>query len=281
MHWIEPDGTSHNLTSGDGITALRGRIGAYMPPVAFVEDVVPLQAGSRLREVRTLPRVVDVPLIVRGSSESDLRSRIRQILGWFLPSAGDGRLRVTAADGVQRDLTCRYAGGLELSEGSETGSWWQKMVISLRAFDPYWLAANATTETYLLGTPATFFPFFPLVLTNSTIYATATVTNPGDVDAWPVWTITGPGSSLALRNTTNDTELSLSTVLSAGDVVVIDTRPGAKTVKRGSSNLFGDLSSTSELWPLTAGVNALQLEMSGATSASRVQLSYTPRYLGP
>ena len=64
------------------------------------------------------------------------------------------------------------------------------------------------------------------------------------------------------------------------DAVTIDTRPGAKTVtKQDGSNLFGFLAWPPQLWSLAQGSNSVRIEMSAATSASSVVLSWRRRYL--
>lgn len=281
LTWIDADGNSYDLSGQTDREWLLGTQGRFMPPFRFVENEVPLQPGARLRTVKTLPREVDIPLLFKAASETALRTLVRDYLHRFNPGRGDGKLRVTAPGGDQRELNCRYAGGMQLVEAGEKFGFRQRMVLTFRAFDPYWYATSDTTDTYTTGTPATFFPFFPLRLTSSTIFASPTINNTGDVECWPVWTITGPGSSIALRNLTTDKLISLSTTLAAGETITIDTRPGKKTVtKNDGTNLYGDLSSDSELWPLERGNNSVQIEMSSATSASQVVISYRLRYLG-
>jgi hypothetical protein len=274
--WIDADGTATALEVEWNAT------GRGMPPASFEEDRVPERAGSRLRAVRHGTREMTLPLWITGSSESDLWATLRALALTMDPTRGDGKLRVTSIVGDQREVTCRYAAGLELNErlGDTAGPLLQRAQVVFRVHDPYWYAVSDTTQSFTVGTPATFFPFFPLRLSSSEVYATGSITNAGDVETWPVWTITGPGSAIVLRNQTTGKSLSLSTTLGAGESVVIDTREGVKTVTHSSgANLFSSLSSTSSLWPLARGVNALQIEMSAATSASLVTLAYRPRYL--
>ncbi|MFI9817570.1 phage distal tail protein [Saccharothrix variisporea] len=274
--WIDADGTATTLEVEWDAT------GRGMPPIRFEEDRVPERAGSRLRAVRHDTREMTLPLWITGSSQSDLWTNLRALALKMDPTRGNGKIRVTSIAGDQREVTCRYAAGLELNErlGDTAGPLVQRAPVLFRVHDPYWYAVSDTTEPFTVGTTATFFPFFPLRLSSSEVYATGSITNPGDVETWPVWTITGPGSAIVLRNLTTGKSLSLSTTLGAGESVVIDTREGVKTVTHSSgANLFSSLSATSSLWPLARGVNAFQIEMSAATTASLVSLAYRPRYL--
>jgi hypothetical protein len=274
--WIDADGGSTTL---DVEWDTSGR---FMPPIAFEDHGVPGQPGLRLDSVRHRDREFVLPIWLDASSESALRTAMRDLVAKMDPTRGDGKIRVTSPTGDQREITCRVASGLELSErlGSTSGPTVQRAVVVFRAHDPYWTDTSDIIDTYTTGQPATFFPLFPLRLTSSEIFAAATVNNDGDVEAWPRWQITGPGSAFALRNLTTGKLLQLTTGLGGGETATIDTRPGAKTVvKNDGTNLFPDLSSDTSLWPLARGSNSIQVEMPGATSASEVRLTWRRRYL--
>ncbi len=277
--WITPDGTAHDLHDDANVAVLKGVQGRFMAPVEHVTDDVPGEAGSRLREVRVRDGQVVVPVAVKARDEVELRERLRVWVDRFAPDRGDGRLRVTGPAGDQRELVCRYASGLEGDESRDNrGYWVQKAAIVLRAFDPYWYAVSDVAETFTPPAPATFFPIFPLRLSGSEVFADATVDNSGDVDTWPVITIVGPGVHPVVANLTSDERIELDVTLAAGDVIVVDTRPGVKSVRAGDgSNLFGALVN-STLWSLRRGSNAVRVEMSGATAASSVRVAHRPRW---
>lgn len=275
--WIDPDGVETLLRP---LWALSGRMA---PPVKFEEESVPGQAGSRLRDVHHGPRDYTMPLRIDGVDAADLRTKIRELTLAMDPTRGPGRIRVQSPIGDTRELNCRYAAGLELDEtlGDTSTDVYQYAPTVFRAFDPYWYATSDVSQLFTAGAPATFFPFFPLRLVSSEVFADATVNNGGDVEAWPVWTITGPGSALVLRNLTTGKLLSLSTWLSAGgETLTIDTRPGIKTVTGDDgTNLFTTLTADSSLFPLARGDNLIRAELIGSNAASSVQLAFKPRYL--
>ena len=291
--WVDADGTAFSLNVvADGALALQGVEGRFMPRIQLVEEEVPGQPGSRLREAKTLAREVALPILLSTAtrdSGATLRTLVRQWLGRMNVDRGAGKLRVTASGGGVRELSCYYAGGLELVEGQGVGGKsYQKAVVVLRAVDPYWYDQSDTAVTYVLdtSTTATFFPIFPLTLLSSTVLSSTSISftdnDIASIAAWPRWAITGPGTDIVLRNITTGKRIALDTVLTAGQGIDIDTRPGAKTVKQSVSgaNLYGDLSTDSSLWPFVRGANAVTIEMSGATSASSVVLTYKKRYLG-
>jgi phage-related protein len=277
--WIEPNGTEHNLSGQSNIDVLIGPQNRFMPPINLVEQEVPFQTGSRLRQVNIKAREVDLPLEISGLSTSDLRTTLRNIMNWFNPLKGDGVLKVIAEDGIQRLLNCRYSGGLDIQE---TGQTWQRVILVLKAFDPFWYDSSTIVQTFTTGQPATFFPFFPLRLSSSTVFADTSIVNNSDVEAWPEWILQGPGDTIFLRNLTTGELTNLNTSLGVGEIITINTKPGKKTVKKGDgTNLFFTLSDDSSIWSLQQGTNNIRIEMSNATSQSSVQLSYQNRYWGP
>lgn len=276
--WIDPDGSMLPL-------AVEWRAsGRFAPPVDREEETVPGQPGAQLRSVRHAPRDFSLALWITGTDEADLRTQMRDITYRMDGVRGDGRIRVTAPGGDQREVICRVTGGLEMTEilGDSSGPTAQRAVVTFRAVDPYW---QDTTDTAAGpwaqgGATAGFFPLFPLRLTSSEVLASATVDNLGDVDAWPVWTVAGPGSTITLLNQSTGKVLTLNATLLAGESVVIDTRFGFKTVtKQDGTNLYGYLSATSSLWSLQRGSNSIQIEIGGATSVTSVSMLYRHKYL--
>ncbi len=276
--WIDANGVEHNLSGDDGIDVIIGPEGRFMPSFSFVEDKVPLQPGSRLRGINVEAREVDLPLEISCTTQSELRSKIRILLNWFNPLKGDGILKCVAVDGSTRILNCRYSGGLEITESGQT---WQRLVLVLKAFDPYWYDSSTVVQTFTTGQPATFFPFFPLRLSSSTVFADIAVNNIGDVETNPEWIITGPGDSIILRNLSTGELFNLNISLGVGEILIVNTKTGKKSVKKGDgTNLFGYQTDDSSLWALQQGQNSIRIEMSNATTDSSVQLTYTPRYWG-
>lgn len=282
IEWISAEGTLTTLWVQPGAS---GRFG---PPVVIQEEEVPGFAGSQFREMRHGPRSFSLPLFIDATSESAKRTALRTLIRDMDASLGDGRLRVHSPAGDVREIVCRVTQGLELDEGAQDSyPGWQKLVPMFRAFDPYWYETSDTVATYTTGATATFFPIFPLRLSSSQVFADATANNPGDLETWPQWEITGPGSSIVVRNLltgefTNLTSGIGGVALGDGEKLYIDTRPGIKTVTKGDgTNLWPYLSTDSALWALGRGSIGVRVEMGGATTSSSVKLTYRPRYLTP
>lgn len=269
--WIDPDGDQLELTDLKGIT------GRGLPPVDFQDLVVPLQPGSAFRSVRDQRRDLVIPVLCDGSSKIDYREQLRTIARRLHPSSTSGVLQVATIDGTTRELDAWYVDGFQWIEEHPD---WMTPSLLFRAVDPYWRDVDWAQTDYVTGTAATFFPFFPLSLSSSEVFAADSVDNGGDVESWPMWMVTGPGSGLVLRNLTTGELLALTATLGAGESVTIDTTPGVKTVtKNDGTNLFSGLSSDSSLWSLAPGSNSIQIELTSATSASVVSLRWRRRWL--
>lgn len=117
----------------------------------------------------------------------------------------------------------------------------------------------------------------PLVLGKSYSTDAATLANPGDVEAWPIYTLTGPLNSWSI---TVGTGVLAGGTLAKGDTLTIDTSPVAQTAilrkpDGSTSNVIRTLSS----WGfrrIPAGDSVkLTIKLSGAGT---VQVSGQPRY---
>lgn len=287
FEWIDADGTSL-VISGPGVTTYQvdmGVSGRYMPKPRVQADGVPGQPGGRLRRVDHDVREFVLPLSIAAASDAALRPLLRDLMQRMDPTRGEGKIRVTSPVGDQREITCLYAAGLEGDEKDEvSGPGFQVFPVAWTAYDPYWYDVSFTSKTFSVVTVANFFSIFPLKLTASQLVVDDTVTNNGDVETWPVWTITGPGTDINLKNLTTGQSLSFTATLGTGESLTVDTNPGVKSVTLDDgTNVYSSVDWTvSALWSLARGMNSIRLEMSGITAGvSGLQVSYKQRYLSP
>lgn len=275
-------------TSNNVLFAERGTTGRFGPPFEMIERDIGY--GASLKKIKVKPREIAIPLIVQNEeSKAYVRSVMRILMGnYFNPvregagqdnrGPGVGALVFTTPDGTQRRLYCVYAGGME-SVRDEEGTF-HRLVLIFRAHDPFWYAVDPTVVPFTGGATTNFFPFFPMRVSASQIFGDVSVTNDGDVETWPVWTITGPGSGLVIRNLTTGKLISITRTFGAGEGATIDTRPGRKTVKTHAGvNLYPNMSADSSLFPLTTVFNTLRVEFNGTDANSKVELSFFKRYM--
>lgn len=289
VSWKDATGSTTLLTGTDLFMNF-GPVGWDMPPIDYIEDVVPLQPGSQFRQLVVKPRDFDVPLSLVEVDEATAAQKVRALARTLNPALGSGYLVVTSADGTQRQIPCQYKSGLEgdqslKSIGQDRGSGgfrsWRRFLVVFHAFDPYWQDLVDTTVQFNIGTSVAFFPILPLRLSAASVGGTFTVNNVGDVQAWPVWTVTGPGSSITFTNNTTGQSLALgSYALAGGRTLTIDTRPGFKTITLDDgTNLYNNVAANSVLWGLNPGNNTITASVSGTSSTTSILLAFRQRYL--
>ncbi len=287
--WIDPTGAAVSMDAfAAGLMVVEGVEGRGIPPIRRTRDVVAGQPGSRLRDVKHDMRTLTMPVFVKGATETDRSNTLEAWMGRIDPSRGTGALDLTNATGITRRLYCRYAQGLELVEdGSHRFPGAQLAVVTFEADDPYWYDANATSIRFsatstvpkFFNTSGTIKRILPITLGASAVLGGATVTADSDVEVWPKWTVTGPGSSLVIRNNTTGREFLWSGTLTTGQSLIVDTRPGIGTVLRETGlNMFSYLTAW-DLWPFIPGINDIDVTMSGTSAGSAILAEWTNRHL--
>jgi hypothetical protein len=101
--------------------------------------------------------------------------------------------------------------------------------------------------------------------------AVTTVTNQGTAAAYPVLTVTGPGSITQLVNWTAGEALYFNLELLDGEVLTVDLRPQYKTVTSSfHGNLLGKVvpGSTLATWRLLPGANRVSLLVDDAGASA-------------
>lgn len=249
-----------------------------MPPVSLTTVKVPQAQGAHFQQARHNERLVALPVVTPGPHIAGGREELRRWARALDPLKGEGTLTVVQGAYPGRQLVCAYEAGLD--DLAEEEPRLDLATLAFRAADPYWQDAS---ESALLATLAsstfTWFPFLPLVLGSSDVFAAATITNLGDVQAWPVVTVKGPGTDLRLTNLTTGLAWSRPGNIAAGSTLIVDTRPGHKSARLDGNNAFGQLADDSVLWPLEPGANRVEIGFAGASGASSVLFQWRSRWL--
>jgi hypothetical protein len=291
--WIDADGTAHAFSGVNGIVPGRSQ-GTGMPPVRRADIRVPGRAGAVNLDRTYGERSWALAVTLATDGATTLEEAIAAWARRFNVLRGPGRIRRTRNDGTtRRVLYCDYDDGFGIDQAQ--GIWnagAQGAVLMFFAADPFWYDDADTVVPFTTG--GVGLGFFPIpnpttgsfiTLASSEVFGSVTVDNDGDVPVFPVWTIEGPGGSIALENLTTGETLAFSAdgglTLSAGQTLTVDTRPGETLLSVDGVNAAHYLSDASTLWPIVAGSNLLQVAMTGATGASSVELSYRRGWLTP
>jgi phage-related protein len=278
--FINSEGISINLNDGVNCFAMTGISNDLMPEFEFQESSSPLIHGSIINAARIKQRDYLLPIMFIDADRASVLARIRSTAKYLDPRLGDGQLHITS-DGIERVLTCRYRSGLSSDgQGEDQYTNYIKGVIDFYASDPYFYAASPTImQVSGDWSPRSFFPILPVLIANSTNSASATLSNGGDVDAWSIITITGPGSYFCITNHTSGKFIIINTTILAGETLIIDTRPRTRGVRDGNGvNKFDYLSADSALFPMIRGSNFVEIEIVGGSASTSVKVQYTPAF---
>jgi hypothetical protein len=277
---------------------LKGAYGHHGMPRTYTSDVIPNIAGEELREELIGKRELYMPIRIQGYTAAE-RELNKQLLRKSLSYAQSViELQITNELGETRSCFCKYESGFELSPDDANRSF-QSMNIPLKmvAFDPYFydIAGNAIVHVTAYEAPVNLFfdsnPWFcsPWRLASSAVARDWVVFNDGDADAYPVWTIAGPGVAPSLMNVTTGESFLLNYTLTVDEVVTIDMREDGATSHTVTS-VMPDGTTTNlrkfmdanqrDMWALIPGPNEISLEMDGGAGEALVTFTFLQRFEG-
>lgn len=279
MVWKGADGSEWGLSDpSSGIVMLRdGVTGLHLPAWDRWTSESPATAGSRFRGTRVTAREITWAVHVWSDVDSaDWLARDRAFWKSFSPDTA-GTWEVTAPDGQVRSIDCRLTsdGGYEYGH-LPTANGWATYPVNLVADSPFW-RGETVSRSWLQGDPVEFFdaegsPAFHISATQT--IDDAEITNPGDVSAWPVWTIEGPVEGAPVTVTVGGGTISIPD-MSAGETLVIDTDPTSASAKLDGVEV-GHLIEQWNPRPIPAGgASAITVVK---TQMASLRCEITPRY---
>lgn len=283
--WTSAAGDELELSDqSQGYFCQPGRAGFGMPAREVLYDVLPT-GGAALRTIHDLVRVMSMPIRVQGTTQEEYLARLARLQAACRHPVRDGAevpgvLRVELPDGSRREIRAFYNGGLDGEEDPLDDLLLCSQPFprfELLALDPYW-TGGAVSASWTAQTPPAFFGTMPRRLSPSQVLGAVSVVLPGDADAYPVWTVVGPGTP-TFTHTTSGREFAFATEIPDGTTVTIDTRPEQLTVVDDTDvDWWGDLVPFPDLWSLEPGLNAMTVDMAGADSGSSISMQADVRH---
>lgn len=283
--------TNFSNSKWPGIILMPGATGLDAPPFELHADDSPNLDGGIFRDARAVAREIMIPLYLHGIDRRTVRELKRRLISDLNPKKGHCVLKLVEGDAVPRYLKCYYKGGMEGSESEDqAGFTWKKFAIQLTAYDPYFYSEDVKVAEWAFGTGEKFLSdtsFFPLHLNAGLVAGSElAIQNPGDVEAWPRWQLTGPirgfqftsptGQSFGINAPTDG-----SNVIGSGRTLIVDSRPGVKSLRDDLGvNYWPDLDPNPELWSIPEGTNTCTVDILPGNSNASVRLTFQPRYEG-
>lgn len=282
---VAPSGMRHTWTGWDGSewvlcgddtspVYLRSGLRGTNPPdnVDYTLDQID---GQVLLGMRTPPRDVFWPLGVK-TTPGDFTG-VDSAFWRTLHPGKPGVWTVTQlATGQSRSLRCRYQSSDHELAIDPTVFGEERYGVKLVADDPWW-RGRPVVGRWSPETPQDFFQSGtapPFYITNAHTFDTATLTNPGDVPAWPVWELAGPFTTAHIG--VNGELFEIPFPLASGETLIVDADPRGPYAVTGAgvdrTNAIPDLAFA----PVPPGEDiVLDLALAGAGSIS---VEFTPGY---
>jgi hypothetical protein len=278
MTWRGWDGSEWVLSKpSSGVFLTRkGVEGMGSPTHQEWVDESPAVHGQRYRGHRVQPRPVFWPVYLYSDAGSADWVQLDRAFWRSLQPGKHGVWTVATPGGGRRSLSCRFVDdGRHAYEMDPTFRGWAAYGVSLIADNPFWTgeparrtwAQSNATDFYGGGTAPVF------NISSGSQLSTAKMTNEGDLEAWPVWTIRGPLTSVTVG--VDGATVQWNVELLQDDTLVIDTDPTIQSAWLNGDDVTDQLG-TADFAPIPAGLELpLSLTMAGTGS---VEATITPRY---
>lgn len=259
--------------TGLGYQVHSGVTGFGLPNVA-TQWIEGAGDGATYRGRRALPRDIDLPLTILAADRDGLQAKVSRLA---LALAGECTLRLIEDDGTSWYTKAHRVGGGQYVYGLDTtGERELGLVVTMRAGDPYWTAADSLQTSLRSGTPKTFLPrLVNLRVSASQSMGEVTTVNPGDAPAYPTWVVIGPGDNFRAISPAGET-LHWEGSLGAGETLTIDTRTGS-VVDGTGANRYAELAPAPKMWQIPPGSTVATASLQNTTADSRVHVTWRPR----
>jgi hypothetical protein len=234
--WHGTDGSTWDLRSGPVRTTVAGIRGMAMPTVQYLTQETALLDGQRTYGYKLKPRDVFLPLRFHSLDVTGVQRA-------FWRSVEPGKFGVLSVDdgagdldgdrtGHTRYITLKFKDDGGLIFALDPSLVHAPIGLTMTADDPWWygpdhlvLFGDRGADDNFFGGRTGYGP--PFIITSANTSGEESVSNPGDVDAWPVWLFEGVSTGF-------DTEVSgypVSGTISVADgqLLTVDTDPLVQT----------------------------------------------------
>lgn len=282
--WEAWDGTNWSLSDQEsGLVLMRGARGFGRVTQDNHRDEHASLAGSRYRDFRVTNREIFLPIHLFSDGDSDAWVKHNRAFSRTMRAGTTGWIHMVHPDGEHRKIEARYDKGMEEAYELDPAFYgWATYGIYLTAEQPYWESADPISKSWGTDEPVYFFggeavdglgP--PFGIANMQNLSTATITNPGDAPASPVWRVYGPSDSASVG--VDGRTIGVPFPLLAGESVTIDTRPQEQTAIREDGTDVTDQLSSFNFAEIPAGSSVpLDIELTGL--GGRVEVELVPLY---
>lgn len=275
---IGANGDTIQLTDYDSDFILTTGVSGFGIPPTQVRISESASDGGVWRNTKRGVRDIDLPIAVTGTDRQDVETKLRRLANLLQDLNGPTKIRATYSNGEAYELSAHYVGGGDVQYGPQSNGKIARWVISMQAPQPFWesvIPQNYTLQMLagrglLKGTAS----LTQLRLSGQYGFGDVTLTNPGDVSAYPTWTITGPATSVSIS--LNGVGFTYNGTIAAGKQIIVDTFTG--TVKdQDGVNRYGNLAAAPKLFAIKPGTQTVTIAAPGADDTTVIAGNFKPR----
>lgn len=280
MTWTGEDGVVWDLTSGEGgVVMMPGVRGLSMPPITHHKSVYASVPGSRWRGYSVQDREVFWPIQVFHDLSSEAWIERDRAFWKTLAPNKTGLWTVIQPNGQERTLRLRLKeDGDPVYSHDPALAGWSNYGLTFEAEQPFWQGGGGVvSKTFMPENDSDFFngaaKASPFKISRSATVTSAIMNNPGDVEAYPVWTIEGPCTNATVG--VGGVNITIPFAVATGQRLVINTAPSSQQALLAGVDRTADLG-TVNFAPIPSGSNViLSLAITGTGS---ITCAITPRY---
>lgn len=225
-------------------------------------------AGGRHRSTRRGPRSILFPVLMFGSV-GELENMMRRLARLMNDTYSAPILAAHYPDGSIYETEFHYEGGLDPQYGNDTNVRdFIKIALQLRSPSPYWTNRIATDYPFVSPTAGrglirTGNSFSKLRISSGQILGDVVVNNAGDVEAFPVWTIKGPGNYFEAIRRKDGATFRYNSVLTASNIVTVNTQEKTVVDQTGADR-YTSMSTAPKLFSIPPGESSIRVYLDGA-----------------
>ena len=242
--------------------------------------------GSRHRRTKRLARTIDFPIAIFGVDRAEVEARFRQFARLIQDDQTAPRLVATYPSGERLYTEIHFSGGADPVYGSDDtrGRDFVKLQMTFIAPSPYWTEEDSISYPFSFEVDVSSDNWVEdmtdMPLISSQTSGSVDIENPGDVPAYPVWTLRGPMDSFEASY--NGQGFVYEDAIPAGTTIVINTRDKtvlqvAPVVAPPANNKYGSLGVAPKLFPIPAGSATVDIVAQNTDPNSLVSMFFNAR----
>ena len=272
--WINNTRSLRRVFSGrSGFTLVRYD-GLSLPGKDHLAARGPRQHGATYVATYFQPRQFSLEVAIAGCDMEELQAKHRTLAAAINPLDAS-ELRVVAEDGSRYYLTCRPVTSVawRVADGRVA-----EALIQCVADDPFFYSMNQQSVAILTALVSLTIPF-TIPARIGGYLDDVSVTNNGQVFAYPVLVFNGPATNIHMFNNTTGEDLQVNEVVAGGEVLTVDMGARTALVDAGlptERNVVGG--AVGDWWALQPGVNDLTFTNENAAAVSGT-LTFRERFL--